>query len=91
MVMRSQGPSEVCRAAARGGHWWGRAGEERRPGSPSPGALLKHPLACFTQEVQEEELRERKKGDIDKRYKPSKIHWILRERQTGQEREENQV
>lgn len=41
---------------------------------------------CVTLEVQEEELRERKKGDIDKRYKPTKMHWISGERQTGQER-----
>lgn len=63
MVMRSQGPREVCRAAARGGHWWGREKEERQLSSPSPGA----PPCLLDPEVQEEELRERKKGDINKR------------------------
>lgn len=49
------------------GEGTGGGGEERGLSNPSPGALLKHPVACLTREVQEEELRERKKGDINKR------------------------
>lgn len=88
--MRGLGPSEVCRRQPVEGAGGGGAGEAAPQPLPHSAAEA-HPPACVTQEVQKEELRQRKEGGSNKRYKPTKIHWISRERQTGQEREENQI
>ena len=80
--MRGQGPSEKGAGQLPMEGMGGRGGGGQLS-SLSPLALLKHLPACLTQEVLKKEGEKRQKEEINKRERPTEMHWRSREKLRG--------